>query len=499
MGNNEPKNTSNELNNAKESNDRVKENILIPQNSTHFLCRLEPFKKIESYLSNISKSILKIEIDTRSGKIIGAGFLLKFYIGQELFYCLISNEHVIKDDIIKNNSIINIIYYDNESKKGNIKLKNKKRYIKSFIDIGLDITVIEILDEDNISKNYFLFPESEIMINKRLINNGIYILQYAKGKGLVKSRGKIKEINKYEITHLASTQKGSSGSPIFLENCINIIGIHKEGNKDKTENYGDFIYPVINIIENDINKKRNSGKYINGEYIWEDDKYYIGEFKNNLPNGKGIKYYSNRKILYEGNFINGKFEGNGKYIYDDSDYYIGQYKNGLPNGKGIDYYSNGMIKYEGDYINGKGEGYGKYIWENGDYYIGQWKNGLFNGKGTYYNSNEKINYEVDFINGTLEGNGKYTWGDGKFYIGEFKNNLPNGKGIKYYSNGKIRYEGDFINNKFEGNGKYIWENGEYYIGQYKNGLPIGEGILYYSNGAIKKKGNLMMNLPEIKN
>ena len=64
-----------------------------------------------------------------------------------------------------------------------------------------------------------------------------------------------------------------------------------------------------------------------------------------------------------------------------SKYYIGQFKNGLRNGKGKYYYSNGNIKYEGDYINGKAEGNGKYIWKNGEYYIGQFKNGLRNGKG----------------------------------------------------------------------------------------------------------------------
>ena len=194
-------------------------------------------------------------------------------------------------------------------------------------------------------------------------------------------RGIIKEINKYEFTHLVNTEKGSSGSPIFLRNSIDVIGIHKEENENKTENYGDFIYPAINIIENEIKKKRNNGKYINGKYIWEDDKYYIGEYKNNIPNGKGIKYYSNGNILYEGDFINGKFEGNGKYIYEDCDYFIGEYKNGLRNGKGKIYYKNGNIMFEGNYINDKEEGNGKCIWENGEYYIGQWKNGLRNGKG----------------------------------------------------------------------------------------------------------------------
>ena len=131
------------------------------------------------------------------------------------------------------------------------------------------------------------------------------------------AKGIIKAVNKYEFTHLANTEQDSSGSPIFLENRIHVIGIHKQGNINKTENYGDFIYPAINIIKNDIREKRNNGKYIDGKYIYEDDKYYIGEFKDNIPNGKGIKYYKNGNIQYEGDFINGKFEGNGKYYYEN--------------------------------------------------------------------------------------------------------------------------------------------------------------------------------------
>ena len=78
-------------------------------------------------------------------------------------------------------------------------------------------------------------------------------------------------------------------------------------------------------------------------------------------------------------------------IYDNGDYFIGEYKNSLRNGKGILYYKNGNIQYEGDYVNGKSEGNGKYIWEDGTYYIGEWKNGLFNGKGKEYYSLKYIN------------------------------------------------------------------------------------------------------------
>ena len=58
---------------------------------------------------------------------------------------------------------------------------------------------------------------------------------------------------------------------------------------------------------------------------------------------------SNMKVI----FINGKREGNGKYIFEDGEYYIGEFKNDKRNGKGIEYYKNGNIKYEGEFINGE--------------------------------------------------------------------------------------------------------------------------------------------------
>ena len=154
---------------------------------------------------NVSKSICKLKIETISKTIIGTGFLLNFWIDQERFCCLMSNDHIIEQEIINNKNNINISY-DNEFKVVNIKLDTSKRYIKSFIKEGLDITVVEILEEDNIYKDYFLWSDLETD-NNRIINNEIYIPQYAKGEELVNARGKIIKINKYEFTHLANTEK----------------------------------------------------------------------------------------------------------------------------------------------------------------------------------------------------------------------------------------------------------------------------------------------------
>ena len=72
---------------------------------------------------------------------------------------------------------------------------------------------------------------------------------------------------------------------------------------------------------------------------------------NGLAHGKGTVYNKNGSILYEGDFVNDKFEGNGKEIYDNGNYYIGQFLNGYKNGKGIEYNKDGSILYKGDFVN----------------------------------------------------------------------------------------------------------------------------------------------------
>ena len=51
--------------------------------------------------------------------------------------------------------------------------------------------------------------------------------------------------------------------------------------------------------------------------------------------GKGIEYYKGGNIKYDGNFINGVYDGDGKYIYNNGNYYIGEWKEGKKHGKGI--------------------------------------------------------------------------------------------------------------------------------------------------------------------
>ena len=425
------------------------------------------FETIDPNFTNVSKSICKIIIQTNgketTKKITGTGFLLKFWIVEDYFYCLMSNEHVITEDFIQKKSIINISY-DSEFKHRDIKLDEKERYIKSFKDNGLDITIVEIIEKDNISKDYFLIPEMDIN-NKRLINSQIYIPQYAGGKILTNGRGTINEIKQYYFIYSVPTEGGSSGSPIFLENTNKVIGMHTAANKNDINKIAYFIYTAIDMVKSELSGKTNNGDYVGGEYIteygkskgkyiWKDGKYYLGQFKEHLPHGNGIQYDANNKILYKGDFIKGKFEGKGQffYIYDDHDDYSayceGQFKNGLLHGKGKIYYKNGNIKVDGNWIKDKLNGKGKVYYKDGNImYDGDFKNNVFDGNGKLFYKNGKIKYEGEFINDKFEGNGKYIWEDGKYYIGQWKNSLPHGKGKQYNKNGNIINEGDGINGK----------------------------------------------------
>jgi hypothetical protein len=199
------------------ANEPIKMNEINIKNNRINECIIEaslPLENVDRIISKVSRSICKIKIETSFRTFKGTGFLLAFRIAQEKFYCLVSNEHVINKKLL--NSDINIhISYDSEFRSAYINLNKNKRYMKSFKDIGLDITIVEILDEDNISKDYYLYPEIEEWINNKLINNSIYIPQYPGGKGLMNAKGIIKEINKYEFTHLASTLRIIRKSNIF--------------------------------------------------------------------------------------------------------------------------------------------------------------------------------------------------------------------------------------------------------------------------------------------
>ena len=210
---------------------------------------IEP-TELDPCMTFASKSFCKIS----APGIMGSGFLIKLYKDQQDFFCLMTCGHVIKNDMIERKIKINFYYDSIAARLKVIELNKNERFIKNFSvsNDDLDITVIEILPKDNISPEFFLSPNLNYIYNfEGLKNKEIAILEYPEGK-LSQAYGLIKDIDKnaYEFSHTASTKKGASGSPIFLKNTFEVIGIHKMGAPNNSLNYGNFIGPIFNFFQN---------------------------------------------------------------------------------------------------------------------------------------------------------------------------------------------------------------------------------------------------------
>ena len=180
---------------------------------------------------------------------------------------------------------------------------------------------------------------------------------------------------------------------------------------------------------------------------WESDK--IGDFGLFLE--KNGNYYL-------GQIKEGKFEGKGELNIEGISKYNGEFKNDLPEGKGIfeDYENN--YKYDGDWSLGKKNGRGILEFADGTKYEGDFKNDLYDGNGIIKFNNGNV-YEGEFVEGNIKGKGKFVWNDGKKYDGDYEDFMKNGFG-KFFWKEKKYYEGQWLNNKQHGQGKIVNDGSE---------------------------------------
>jgi len=201
-------------------------------------------------LAITAKSVCKILFNQKQ---LGCGFLIQLFKRSQQFFCLMTTDNIVNKKMIKDKVTIDVVNDIIESISLKIELNSEKRSIKNFTELNIDITVIEILPSDKIPQDYFLLPLKDYIDNyDKLINKDIMILHYPNGI-ISSSFGKINRLvekNNYEFIHDAITDKGSSGSPIFLEGNIRVIGINKSENKNSEENYGYSIWPIFNFFKN---------------------------------------------------------------------------------------------------------------------------------------------------------------------------------------------------------------------------------------------------------
>ncbi|KGD64467.1 hypothetical protein Y5S_02222 [Alcanivorax nanhaiticus] len=203
--------------------------------------------------------------------------------------------------------------------------------------------------------------------------------------------------------------------------------------------------------------------------------------------------------VYEGEVVDGLFEGQGTLRYDDQEYYQGNFENGRFEGKGE--LASNKWRYVGYFSEGHFEGYGELTTPNG-VYKGEFSDDMFNGEGIFTHPDgssiegtfkddvpvhasasapgESWRYEGEFEDWLWNGQGTYHDEEGGVYEGLFEQGEIVEGSYKREGN---TYRGGFSGWSFHGEGEYQSLAGIHYSGEFEYGSFHGQGVLSKANGS----------------
>ncbi|WCJ23052.1 Histone H3 K4-specific methyltransferase SET7/9 family protein [Euphorbia peplus] len=185
-------------------------------------------------------------------------------------------------------------------------------------------------------------------------------------------------------------------------------------------------------------------------------------------------------------------------IYSNGDVYEGEFHKGKCSGSGVYYYYMSG-RYEGDWVDGKYDGYGVETWARGSRYRGQYRQGLRHGFGVYRFYTGDV-YAGEWSNGQSHGCGVHTCEDGSRYVGEFKWGVKHGLGHYHFRNGDT-FAGEYFADKMHGFGLYRFANGHRYEGAWHEGRRQGLGMYTFRNGETQSGHwqNGILDVPSTQN
>ena len=221
----------------------------------------------------------------------------------------------------------------------------------------------------------------------------------------LKDSVKSKYILKFIFSHLDRKKLlyiiryNNAYSKIFelnLKTYKEISGRIKIGEKNGYNRIYNLHYMYIEFEGEYLNGKKNGfGK----EYIVDSASYsgedstrsklsFEGQYVNGLKNGKGKEYNKEGKILFEGEYKNGKrWNGIIRNYYYDTMISVYELIEGEIKGKVKEYYKNGQLEFEGEYLDGKK--WNGFIYNKDD----AQKYEIKNGNGNESVDEECLNYE----------------------------------------------------------------------------------------------------------
>jgi hypothetical protein len=154
-------------------------------------------------------------------------------------------------------------------------------------------------------------------------------------------------------------------------------------------------------------------------------------------------------------------------------------------------YDFGFAVYEGDFKNGKPEGQGTMDYGGGERFSGSFKNGQEGGDGILYKNN--IPQYVTYVRGTVQVRQvqNHVGSNAPKVKGCLEGDCINGFGIVKYDSGNS-FEGQFKDGLIGDSGKFIYKNGNYYEGKFVNELNT-EGKYYFAHENVTYNGTFYNN------
>ena len=347
---------------------------------------------------------------------------------KELLPVIITNNHVLNKDDIKNQNSIEITI-NNDNQRKIIRLD---KFRKKFTDETLDITILEIKPKiDKINKfldiSEDIINKEQDLLNLAYIKKSIYILHYPKGKNAQVSYGLSNCIIGDNINHTCNTENGSSGAPILSIDNFSLIGIHNSSSNLKF-NKGIFIKSVLNKlfgineknasknkIKNDKNDKKSNLRIYenivnNNSQSNNNHKINTNNFNENFNNMKNIyninnNIFNNNNNNYFNNFNNNLnsmncFSNNNLNNYINNNVYNNLYNNNNLNNYLNNNLNNNNLNNQfnnNNYINLNTNNYNYLNKGNNNNNIYSYNN-MFNNSSNYNNNSDKkmnCNHSID--------------------------------------------------------------------------------------------------------
>ena len=258
----------------------------------------------------------------------------------------------------------------------------RNEFVKYFKDILIKLSLIQNLINKNNIVRYLNIPKIDNLytqsildekaiksILKKLIpnpNNISFLLLFSKTKSFQYWLSDVSE-NLFYLSPYITSDKSIT---IFLEDGNTYIGTLNKGLFDG--------FGTLSSLDNKYlytGEWKDGLKHGKGQLITEKIKY-SGKFENDVFSGNKGVLCDQKGNIYEGDFVNGKFEGYGHYKMSNGDNYIGQFKNGYFEGKGQLTDKKGNV-FNGNFVRGQKDGFGLIVKSNGETIEGKYKNGIF--------------------------------------------------------------------------------------------------------------------------